>query len=134
MLADGHESAQGNSQRHRWSLFRLPLSDIRAHNGDGLIKSTRIAARGQLSSACNFIDYTCMPPDTSIGTHTHSGDNEEFYLILEGSGIMFLNGETFTVAAGDLIRNPPSGTHGLVNPGPGEMKLLVFELPVPMVP
>ena len=132
MLADPHESAQGDSKRHCWNLFQLPLSDIRAHNGDGLIKSTRIAAKGELSSACNFIDYTCIPPNTSIGTHTHSEDNEEFYLILEGSGVMFLNGETFTVTAGDLIRNPPSGTHGLMNPGPAEIKLLVFELPVPM--
>ena len=39
-------------------------------------------------------------------------------------------GETFPVRAGDLVRNRPGGTHALENPGPGELRLFVFELGV----
>ncbi len=114
----------------RCNLGRLSLENIQAHNGDGLIRFVRVADRDALVGGCNFIDLAELPPGTSIGPHTHAGSEEEFYLVLEGAGRMVRNGEVFQVAAGDLIRNPPGGTHSLRNTGPGPLRIFVFELEV----
>lgn len=114
----------------RANLFRLPLDSTIAHDGRGEILTRRIADAANVHGACNFIDFTVMPPGSTIGTHTHQGDEEEYYLILSGRGRMRCGEETFDVAAGDLIRNPPGGTHGLENTGAEPIELFVFEVGV----
>ena len=71
-----------------------------------------------------------MDPGTSIGYHQH-GENEELYVILEGSGTMTVNGETSKVQAGDVIVNKPGWSHGLENTSETTIKLLVFEVAKP---
>jgi mannose-6-phosphate isomerase-like protein (cupin superfamily) len=114
----------------RSNLERIDLVDVRAHNGDGLIRFARIVDRSGLTGACNFIDLAELPPGSSVGAHTHTRDEEEFYLVLSGTGEMTRNGEVFQVQAGDLIRNPPGGTHDLRNTGSQALKIFVFELDV----
>jgi mannose-6-phosphate isomerase-like protein (cupin superfamily) len=114
----------------RNNLDRLELAGIRAHGGDGLIRFARVVERSGLAGSCNFIDLAELPPGTSIGLHTHSSLQEEFYLILTGTGEMRRNHEVFQVEAGDLIRNPPGGTHALRNTGAQVLKIFVFELEV----
>jgi mannose-6-phosphate isomerase-like protein (cupin superfamily) len=114
----------------RCNLFGLCLDEVVAHDGRGSIQSQRIATSSDLASACNFLDFTRMPPGTSIGEHTHRFDEEEFYLILSGQGHMRRDGEEFAVHAGDLIRNRPGGTHSLVNTGLDDLCLFVFEVRV----
>jgi mannose-6-phosphate isomerase-like protein (cupin superfamily) len=114
----------------RCNLGRLSLEKVQAHGGEGLIRFARVADRSALLGGCNFIDLAELPPGTSIGTHTHRSSEEELYLVLEGSGHMVRNGEAFDVAAGDLIRNPPGGTHSLRNTGSGPLRIFVFELEV----
>jgi mannose-6-phosphate isomerase-like protein (cupin superfamily) len=115
----------------RWNLCDLDLAPTRAHQGEGEIGVVRVAHAEALSGACNFIDHVAMPPGTSIGRHRHAADEEEFYLVLGGEGRMWRDGEEFPVRAGDLIRNPPSAEHGLVNTGAGALRLFVFEVRVP---
>lgn len=114
----------------RCNLAELPLENTRAHEGRGLIRFHRILTAGDVEGACNFMDCAVMPPGTSIGEHTHAATEEEYYLVLAGEGVMRRDGETFPVRAGDLVRNRPGGTHALENPGPGELRLFVFELGV----
>jgi mannose-6-phosphate isomerase-like protein (cupin superfamily) len=114
----------------RNNLYRLELAGIRAHGGEGLIGFARVADRRALAGGCNFIDLAELPPGTSVGLHTHGSSEEEFYLILAGTGEMTRNGEVFQVQAGDLIRNPPGGTHALRNSGAQALKIFVFELEV----
>jgi len=112
------------------NLYRLRLDDAQAHGGTGRIRCTRIATRQMLAWACRFLDYAALPPGTTIGEHTHTDGEEEFYLILHGQGEMRLNGQVFPVGPGDLVRNPPGGTHALVNTGAGELQIFVFEVEV----
>lgn len=70
-----------------------------------------------------------MPPGTSIGLHTHTRDNEEFYIVISGSGQMQLEDELFEVSAGHVIVNQPGGTHALRNTGDTELRLVVIEIP-----
>jgi mannose-6-phosphate isomerase-like protein (cupin superfamily) len=114
----------------RTNLERLELAPIRAHDGEGLIRFVRIADRQQLSGGCNFIDLAELPPGTSVGLHTHASSEEEFYLVLAGTGEMTRNGQVFPVGAGDLIRNPPAGSHSLRNTGTDPLRIFVFEVAV----
>lgn len=112
----------------RCNLFALRQEAVQAHGGEGLIQFARLATSKTLSGACHFIDFTTMPVGTSIGTHTHAADEEEFYLILSGQGRMRRDGEEFDVGPGDFIRNRPGGTHGLTNTGSVPLQLFVFEV------
>jgi mannose-6-phosphate isomerase-like protein (cupin superfamily) len=114
----------------RANLRRIELAHVRAHGGDGLIRFARLADRESMVGGCNFIDFAELPPGTSIGRHTHAETEEEFYLVLQGRGEMTRNGETFAVEPGDLIRNPPGGTHSLRNTGSEALQIFVFELQV----
>jgi mannose-6-phosphate isomerase-like protein (cupin superfamily) len=114
----------------RCNLDRLHLNEVQAHGGQGLIRFARVVSEAGLVGSCNFIDLAELPPNTSIGSHTHATTEEEFYLVLSGTGEMNRNGEVFQVQAGDLIRNPPGGTHSLRNTGALSLKIFVFELEV----
>ena len=112
----------------RCNIYELDLAPTRAHEGEGLIHFARIADRAGLEGSCNFIDLAELPPGTSVGLHTHEASEEEFYLVLTGTGQMTRNGETFAVRPGDLIRNPPGGTHSLRNSGSVPLRIFVFEV------
>jgi uncharacterized cupin superfamily protein len=114
----------------RCNLFELVLESGPAHGGEGDILFRRIATRAGLAGGCNFIDYAELPPNHTIGRHQHAGDEEEYYLVLSGSGEMWKDGESFPVKAGDLVRNRPGGAHGLRNVGGDVLRLFVYELSV----
>jgi mannose-6-phosphate isomerase-like protein (cupin superfamily) len=115
----------------RCNLVELQLDPVVAHDGRGTIGFHRILTNCSIDGKCNFMDYSVLPPGCSVGAHTHSSSEEEFYLILEGGGLMRRGAEAFRVRAGDLVRNPPGGTHSLLNDGTGDLRMFVFELCVP---
>ena len=97
------------------------------HDGEGLVKIVSIYDKEELDTSLQFIHYTVLPPNTSIGLHTH-GNDEEFYIIIEGSGIMEVDGQKTHVSKGDTILNKPFGSHALYNTSDeDELKILVFE-------
>lgn len=55
-----------------------------------------------------------LEPGASIGEHPHP-ETEELYLVLEGSGTGFLDGEAFEVGPGDAWVCKAGQTHGLQN-------------------
>ena len=114
----------------RCNLEQLSLAPTEAHGGQGLIRFARVLERADVSGACNFIDFAILPPGTSIGPHRHEDAEEEYYLVLAGTGQMWRNGASFPVQTGDLIRNPCGGAHSLVNTGTEDLKIFVFELAV----
>ena len=115
---------------NRCNLYQLVQIPTIAHKGEGLIRFARILTGSDISGECNFMDFTTMPPGTTIGRHSHGAIEEEYYLILSGNGVMTLEDRSFDITAGDLIRNPPGGTHSLRNTGDCDLQLFVFELRV----
>jgi mannose-6-phosphate isomerase-like protein (cupin superfamily) len=112
----------------RCNLFSLPLHPDSAHDGEGIVSAARIVTSADIDGPCTFMDYVEVPPGSSIGDHRHAGDEEEFYLVLSGQGVMRIGDDVFPVTPGDLVRNPPSGLHGLANTGTDPIRLFVFEL------
>ena len=98
------------------------------HDGKGLVEVRSIYAREDFESSMQFIHYTVLPPGSSIGLHPH-GNDEEVYVILEGSGIMEVDGKKTLVSRGDTVLNKPYGAHALYNTSDeDELKILVFEV------
>lgn len=114
----------------RQNIYDYILQPEVAHGGRGKIFATRIINGPDSEAVCDFVDYVEVPAGSSIGDHRHSMNQEEYYLVLDGSGEMHLEREQFTVRTGDLIRNPPGGLHGLVNTGESSIKLFIFQFPV----
>lgn len=98
-----------------------------AHAGKGKIKNTQLYNDNDFSTNMRFVIYSELKPGTSIGYHTHQ-NNEEIYVILDGKGIMSINGEEHEVVAGDVILNKPYWSHGLENNSDTDLKILVFEV------
>jgi quercetin dioxygenase-like cupin family protein len=58
-----------------------------------------------------------LEPGASVGEHLHP-ETEELYLVLDGHGVGFLDGEPFDVGPGDAWLCKAGHTHGVQN-GPG---------------
>ena len=64
-----------------------------------------------------------LKPGAAIGYHLQTGD--EIYYVVSGEGIMKMNGETFTVHAGDAILTRAGSSHGLQQTGREDLILIV---------
>ncbi len=92
-----------------------------SHNGEGAVELYEIWGKSDFISHCDFIDRQVIPPNATVGYHKHE-NNEEMYIILEGSGTMTIDNKKFKVKKGDMIKNSPYGEHGLY---PNHLKMLV---------
>ena len=101
-----------------------------AHDGNAFIFAKRVLQSPELGDA-NFLDLVIMPPGSDIGVHTHEIDNQEIYIVISGHGLMRVEDSEFPVGPGHVIVNRPGGTHGLVNTGVSDLKLVVIEVPEP---
>ncbi len=112
------------------NFYEVELEDLNnCHDGVGVLKHKELFSGEEFKSGLRFMNYTILPPGTTIGDHKHEND-EEIYVVLEGKGIMHLDGNSFEVKSGSVIRNKPYGTHGLVNTGDSDMRVLVFEVAI----
>ncbi|MEF3113509.1 cupin domain-containing protein [Streptomyces chrestomyceticus] len=108
------------------NLRDLMAGKDRDHGGTGTIFARRVFARRPGAPGAEFIDLAVLPPGTSIGRHRHGADRET-YIVLDGSGLMYRDGEEFRVGPGDIVVNAPRGEHGLLNDSGRDLRLLVFE-------
>jgi len=97
------------------------------HSGMGHIEFSRIFTSKDFQTSIDFVDYAIIPPRSSIGFHQHLG-NEEFYLVLQGTGKMRVGNEEFFVTPGDLIVNQDKSFHGLENYSDKEIHIFVVQV------
>ena len=109
------------------NLFESSLKKIVAHSGENTISFARIFDSDTFQTNCHFVDYAVIPPGASIGIHRHER-SEEIYIVLDGSALMTLNDVPTRVRRGDIIVNPVSGTHSLVNTGEIDVHIVVVEI------
>jgi mannose-6-phosphate isomerase-like protein (cupin superfamily) len=100
------------------------------HGGKGALDWTEVLGPDDLKGRkVQFIHDDILAPGVSVGLHAHT-DDEEYYYILSGSGIMMLNDERIDVAAGDITAVFPGGKHSLENTGTEDMRILVISVSV----
>lgn len=100
------------------------------HNGVGSLAFSRVFSCEDFISNIDFVDYAVIPPGSSIGYHQHK-NNEELYLVLQGSGIMCVGNNKFVVKPGDLIVNPFYSAHSLENSGSLDIHIFVIQVSNP---
>lgn len=77
------------------------------------VGSLKDAGRQELHDQLNLtsaeISINTLPAGASVPfVHAHKR-NEEIYLILDGKGALYIDGEEFEVKAGDVLRIDPAG-------------------------
>ena len=112
-------------ERH-YRFARSRFQRVRAHGGEREISFARVLERA--GGPLRFIDLSVLAPGADIGWHTHAEDNEELYVVVQGRGLMSLDGEEFEVQPGDVVLNRPGGSHGLKNTGEEELRIVVIEV------
>lgn len=89
------------------------------HEGLGSI-GMRMFDFGRASAPAYFLTYD-IPPGASEGVHVHNltdpalGPFDEYYYIIEGRGMMLIDGKPLLVGAGDHIHTPLDVAHGIEN-------------------
>ncbi len=102
------------------------ISDENSHGGAGTIDIQKVFRREDLNGAWDFALRVVMPPNSSMGVHEHSHE-EEMYIILSGEGVMTIEGKEKVVRKGDMVLNKPYGSHGLLNNGSENIELLIIQ-------
>jgi mannose-6-phosphate isomerase-like protein (cupin superfamily) len=98
----------------------------KCHDGIGAIIFREVFSKNDFRSKLEFLHETEILPNSTIGYHAHEG-NEEIYYIISGKGIMVVDSEEREVKAGDAIVTYGGSSHGLINTGDENLKILVFE-------
>ena len=112
------------TERDDEALVHVP----NVHSGKGAI-DIKFFFRQQRHSAPALLLIYSIPPGASEGVHTHrSGDTkegsfDEFYYILEGRGVMEIDGKPVPVSAGDHVFTPNGVAHGIENNSDAPLKV-----------
>ncbi len=96
------------------------------HDGQGALHCTEMLADYRKPGAgFTFIHDNILEPGASIGEHRHD-TNEEVYIIIEGHGVMKVDGVNETVRPGDICITRAGHRHALTNSSAGPMRMLVL--------
>ncbi len=103
-------------------LFPIPA----CHQGEGSVLCREyLGDYARDSAGFTFIHEDMLEPGVSIGAHSHTGD-EEIYWIVEGTGTLEIDGVRRTVGPGDVCITRSGQTHSLVNSGRTLLRLFVI--------
>ncbi len=102
------------------------------HGAEGVSQWKCFARRNDLFGPWEAVEWAWLPPGGISGEHVHSR-TEELYFIVSGTGMMIIDGQEYSVAAGDLILTGLGTRHGLRNVGAQELSWFVIEVVGPVM-
>lgn len=77
-----------------------------------------------------FCDVYCFEPGQVQSAHSHAGSDKVYY-VLEGEACIQIGADERTVAPGTAALAPAGVPHGVRNPGPARLRVLVVMAPRP---
>src|SRR3712207_3139611 len=77
-----------------------------------------------------FADVYCLEPDQEQKAHAHEG-SDKVYVVLEGRARVRVGDEERDLGPSQAALAPSGAAHGVRNPGPERLVLLVFMAPLP---
>ncbi len=114
----GRQSRQGYILEHEKDIAKEQSSP---HGGAGM--STAYSFFANAPGLKLAFRKRVLKPGSSIGYHLQNDD--EIYYILSGTGNMKMNGDSFTVKAGDGILTRPGTSHGLQQTGSDSLVVII---------
>ena len=73
-----------------------------------------------------LVEEAVIEPNGRIPLHSHEFTSEFFYIV-SGKALMFVNGKELVVEQGDFVFVDKGEEHGFENANRGELKLLVLK-------
>jgi len=77
-----------------------------------------------------FCDVYCFEPGQEQTAHAHAG-SDKIYHVVEGTARIRIGSEEREVGAGTVALAPATVAHGIANPGPDRLRVLVIMAPKP---
>ena len=77
-----------------------------------------------------FADVYCFEPGQAQTPHAHAG-SDKVYVVLEGTAMIRVDDEERQLGPDHAVLAPGGSDHGVTNPGPDKLVLLVFMAPKP---
>jgi len=77
-----------------------------------------------------FCDLYCLEPGQAQNPHAHEG-SDKVYFVIEGKGCFQIGQEERDLQEKEIAIACSGQRHGVSNPGPGRLVLLVFVAPKP---
>ncbi len=106
-------------------LDRSLLKPAAAMNGGaGTVQYRRALPPEVFLTNWAYVDHLVAPPGTSVGRHVHAGV-EEFYYVMQGSGIARVNNETAPIVKGDAVPVLLGEIHSFENNGSSDLEFLI---------
>ena len=103
-----------------------PIHRSAEHGGIGPISFRRLLASSDFASSIDFVDYTVVPPGSTIGKHFHEG-NEELYYIVRGTPLVTVNGEERRLERNDVAVVRSGQWHELHNDTADDVEIFVVQ-------
>lgn len=92
--------------------------------------SEKMKKNGVFETDRLFCDVYCFEAGQAQSVHTHDG-SDKVYFVLEGKGMFHIGGERRELGKDEVALAPSGEPHGVENPGPERLKLLVVMAPRP---
>jgi mannose-6-phosphate isomerase-like protein (cupin superfamily) len=106
------------------------LRDVAAVTGAAKDRLRKVSL---FETARFFCDVYVAGPGQSQAAHAHAA-SDKVYVVLSGAGTVTVGDARHAVREGHAVFCPAGATHGVENPGPGDLRLLVFMAPHPKPP
>ena len=109
------------------NVVEVPWKEFPGHFGGALSKPLV----GPETQGSRLIDYriSCYQPMAYVGLHTHKVQ-DLVYHVLDGEGMMEMDGKRQVVRKHDVIYIPPGVEHAIYNTGLTDLTFVVATTPV----
>lgn len=109
------------------NIAEIPWNQFPGHFGSALSKPL---VRPETAGSA-LIDYriSTYQPMGYVALHTHKVQ-EQVYHVLDGEGVMEMDGQRRVVRKHDVIFIPPGVAHGITNSGLSDLTFIVVTTPV----
>ncbi|AKG20470.1 cupin domain-containing protein [Calothrix sp. 336/3] len=106
------------------------MTVLRSQAGENLqVLTDRICIKFKSADSPNQMAVMTVdvPADGCVPPHIHDKE-EESYFMLQGSIVMQLGNQEFTIEPGDFVHVPPGTIHGYKNPSPQCARFLAWTI------
>ena len=101
----------------RWETW--PEHQV-AERGDSAWKT--LISAGETNSTALTLGVSRLPPGGALRRHRHRPP--EVYYVLDGVGVVVIDGARHTIGAGDAVFVPGDAPHSVECPGPADLQVL----------
>lgn len=92
--------------------------------------SEKMKKNGLFATERMACDLYCLEPGQAQSPHAHEG-SDKVYFVVKGRGRFQVGEEEKEIGAQEIALAPSGQKHGVANPGPDRLVLLVFVAPKP---